>query len=406
MSRLPSLAVRNVGRNKRRTAVTGLAIVFGVTAVIVLRAFTFGVQSMMTEDVVKGRGGALQVHKKGYVESIESSPLSLNMPHTKELMAKLSAVPHVAAVSGRIQFTGLVGNGRTQTMVVGRGVDIEADRATCPRADAVVKAGEPLSASDETHALVGIELAQSFDVAPGQTVNVQTSSPEGRSNSMDLTVRGLTISTLPFENKRVITVPLKTAQALLGLEGRVTEYVVAVDDSNAIDRTAEALQAALGDEYEVHTWRQLQPFVRDLINRQNVVLGGLATVLFLIVLTGIINTMMMSVFERVREIGTMLAIGVKRAQVMRLFLLEAVVIGFIGGVVGALVGSLLVAVFAIRGVPMPVSGIGTSSQLYPAVTAVFRISAVVVAVAGALVASAWPAWRASRLKPVDALRNA
>ena len=218
-------------------------------------------------------------------------------------------------------------------------------------------------------------------------------------------VGGSTVSSFPFENKRVITVPLRLAQDLLGLEGRVTELVVGVDEIANIDGTAQALREALGPEYEVHSWREIQPFVRDLIVRQRIVLTGISVVLFVIVVTGIINTMLMSVFERVREIGTMLAVGVRRRQILALFMLEAAVLGAVGGVTGALLGRGAVFVLAARGFDISLSGTSGKSLLRPEVPFSIVVLAVVTAAMGALLSAAYPAWKASRLNPVDALRS-
>ncbi|MER2561667.1 MAG: FtsX-like permease family protein [Myxococcaceae bacterium] len=405
-SRLPKLALRNVGRNRRRSLITGVTIVFGVAMVLVVRGFTGGMAAMMTDDVVQGRSGAIQIHRAGYVDSADSVPTKLNLPYTDELRAKIAAVPHVKAVTGRITFNGLVSNGTQQTMFVGRGMDLAHEQEACPKARTLVAKGAPLEPTDGTAVtLLGFELAESFKVDPGAMVTLQSSSPTGRSNALDLKVKGLTTSSFPFENKRVVTLPLGTAQQLVGLDGRVTEYVLGVDDLQFLDQTAEALRAALGPEYEVHTWRELQPFVRDLIARSNFVLGAIAFVLFIIVLTGIINTMLMSVFERVREIGTLLAVGVRRAQVMQMFLIEAGVIGIAGGLAGALVGRIVLFIFNTRGIPIQLSGLSGSNVLRPFATNGFTLAAIVVAVLGALFAALWPAFRASRLNPVEALRS-
>jgi putative ABC transport system permease protein len=138
---------------------------------------------------------------------------------------------------------------------------------------------------------------------------------------------------------------------------------------------------------------------------QNSVLGGISLLLFVVVLTGIINTLSMSVFERTREIGTMLAVGVRRREVLQLFLLEGAVLGVAGGLLGAGLGRLLVAVVASLGIRFHISGLNAVSILRPTVTPTFVASAVGVATAGALLASLWPAWRASRLDPVEALRS-
>ncbi|HZI03490.1 MAG TPA: ABC transporter permease, partial [Archangium sp.] len=117
------------------------------------------------------------------------------------------------------------------------------------------------------------------------------------------------------------------------------------------------------------------------------------------------NAMLMSVFERVREIGTMLAVGMRRWQVLVLFLLEATVLGMLGGLGGALLGSLLVRLIAIPGIPMSMVTRSGNSVLRPELSPSVVLLAVGVAVAGALLAAAWPAWRASRMRPVEALRS-
>lgn len=405
-SRLPQLAVRNVGRNRRRSLITGVTIVFGVAMVLVVRGFTGGMAKMMVDDVVQGRSGAIQVHRTGYIENADSVPTRLNLPYDDALRAKMAAVPHVTGVTGRVTFNGLVSNGSQQTMFIGRGLDLAHEQEACPKARTMVAKGAPLELADGTSVtLLGFELGESFHSEPGSMVTLQSTSPSGRSNAMDLKVKGLTTSTFPFENKRVVTLPLQTAQSLVGLDGRVTEYVLGIDDLDALDETAEALRAVLGPEFEVHTWRDLQPFVRDLIVRQNFVLGAIAFVLFVIVLTGIVNTMLMSVFERVREIGTLLAVGVKRRQVMQMFLIEAGVIGALGGLAGILLGRGVVLFFGLRGIPFKLSGVSGENVLRPFNTLTFTGAALLVAFLGAVVAALWPAWRASRLNPVEALRS-
>ena len=406
MSSLPRLAARNVGRNRRRSLVTGIAIVVCVAMVVLLKGFIVGVADLMVADVVEGRAGALQVHKKGFVDNIESVPTRMNIPYTPELVARIKAVRGVTGVTGRLMFNGLVGNGLTQTMFVGRGIDVAHEEEACPRSKATVKAGgAPLTEGDTNAALVGFELGESFGVGLGKSINVQSSSPTGRSNSMDLTVRGFSTSSFPFENKRVLTAPLKTAQQLLGLEGRVTEYAIRVDDLGRLDEIKTDLQAAMGPDYEVHTWKELNTFIRDVINRQNVLMGAIAFVLFVIALTVIGNTMLMSVFERVREIGTLLAVGVRRVQVLQLFILEAAMLGLMGGFVGAAVGQLALAAISRGGIPLPMPGSSQVGILRPNTSWTYTAVAVGVAVAGALIASALPARRASRLDPVEALRN-
>lgn len=406
MNRPWQMALRNVGRNRRRSLLTGLTVLFGVMVVVNTRGLMWGLQSMMIEDTVEARLGALQVHRRGYVDAADAAPLGLSLPDDAAFRARILAVPNVAGAAGRLVFSGLATNGRAQTLFVGRGLDLAHEQEACPKMNtSVAEGGATLAVGDGTAALLGSGLAEAFGAEAGGTVTVQATSPGGRVNSLDLTVKGLTTTAFPFENQRVVTLPLATAQSLVGLDGKVTEYAVRVHELARLDETAAALRAALGPEYEVHTWRELQPFLRDIMNVQNSILGGISLLLFVVVLTGIVNTLSMSVFERTREIGTLLAVGMRRRAVLRLFLLEGAVLGVVGGLLGAGMGRLVVAAVASLGIRFQVSGLNAVSILRPTVTPTFVLSTVAVATAGALLASLWPAWRASRLDPVEALRS-
>ncbi|MFT3840646.1 MAG: FtsX-like permease family protein [Myxococcaceae bacterium] len=405
-SRLPALAIRNVGRNRRRSAITLVALFVCVMMVMALRGVVDGASALMVSDVVDGRSGAIQIHKAGYVDSIEAVPTSLNLPYDPALIAKVKTVKGVTGVTGRIAFSGLIGNGQTQTMFIGRGIDLTHEKDACSRADSVVKSGRALGEGDKLDVMVGYELGESFGLKVGEHANLQTTSPGGRANAMDLTVRGFSTSSFPFENKRVATVPLATAQDLLGMPGRVTELALAVDDLEQIDVIRDRLKNTLGPEYEVHTWKELQAFVRDVINRQNIVMGLISLVFFVIAFTVIANTMLMSVFERVREIGTLLAVGLRRRQVLTLFMLEAATLGVLGAASGAVAGRIVLGIISSVGIPLQLPGTSGMAMLRPMVTPRFIVLTMIAATVGSVLASAVPAWRASRLNPVDALRNA
>jgi putative ABC transport system permease protein len=414
MSTLSSLAARNVARNLRRSLITLASVLLGVTAVLVLEGFIGGFLRLIVDDVVLGKTGALQVHTAGYVENGDALRLEPSIPYDEALLERVRAVPGVTGVTGRIQFSGLVSNGLSQTMFVGRGLDLSTEAQAVPRAGFdVLPGGRMLGVGDRAQALLGGELARAFHAVPSSTkgegevdrVTLASSSARGRANSLDVAVTGLSVSGLPHENKSVVTVPLPLAQELVGLEGRVTELAVAVEDLERLDAVAAGLRETLGPAYEVHTWRQLQPFVGDTLGRLRFVMGLIGLILFVIILTGILNTTLMSVFERVREIGTLLAVGMRQRQVLVLFLWEALLIGVLGGLGGVATGWALVAALARRGIALDgLLHTGTPSLLRPELSPTFAGFTFAVAVVGALVAAAWPAWKASRLRPVDALR--
>jgi putative ABC transport system permease protein len=208
-----------------------------------------------------------------------------------------------------------------------------------------------------------------------------------------------------MEGKGTITVPLSWAQSLLKMEHRATELAVALDDGVNVDAVQAALAAKLPADVEVVGWGEQLPFLRDAQWRLRGILGGVAAVLFAIAIFGVVNTMLMSVWERVREIGTLLALGLRRAQIVALFLIEGALLGVVGGAVGVVLGCAATFLAGARGLNVTPPGSVVTFALQPSPSPTLALGAFVLAACGALAASALPARRASRLDPVEALRS-
>ncbi len=401
------LAVRSLARNRRRSLITLLAMALGVALVVVAFGIGEGMRNLLISQAVDSRSGALQVHKKGYLDEQEALPLDLTLPHDDAFVARMARVPGVRAVSGRLAFTGLVTNGEIASMVMVQGLDPAREpRVTPGRAEELQPGdGSWLSPARETGAVVGRQLAESMDRELGSLLTLTAAGPGGAMNALDLEVAGIARGGVMFESKRSVQVPLAYAQALLGMQGQVTEYAIAVDDLGAVDVVKRRLAQELGPDYEVSSWGDVQPFLRDMANRVGLILRGVSFVLFAIVVLGVINTMLMSVYERVREIGTLLAIGLRRRQVLWLFLSEALLLGALGGLVGALLGFGVTVLLGARGITFQVPGNVYEEHLFLVPSVTVALTAFLVAVLGALLAAAWPARKASLMNPVDALRS-
>ena len=397
------LAARNLWRNRRRTLITLSAVIIGVAVVVFMTGFTNGFTQMMVLDTTQAKTGALQVHLVGYADSNESLPTKLNFPDDGALEQKIRAVRGVTSVAPRIAFGGMVSNGLTSAMFIGGAIDPAREYSVAPRARVKLISGRPLEVADRNGLLIGQELAKSLKGQEGKGLTLLAQGPSGAQNVLEGVVQGSPNLTNPFEGKRILTVPLAFAQDLLGMKGQITEYAVAIDDLSRVDAIAEELRRAVGPGYEVQTWVQLAPFIKDIIKRQQFVLGIVSVVLFIIVVTGIVNTMLMSAFERVREVGTMMALGLRRRAILALFLFEAIILGLIGGAGGATVGGALVLILGARGVSFSPPG-GGRSTLFPEVGIPFVLMTIGVAFAGAVLSALYPAWKSSRLRPVDALR--
>ncbi|MGA9526460.1 MAG: FtsX-like permease family protein, partial [Myxococcaceae bacterium] len=356
MTALLRMALRNLSRNRRRTLVTLAALVLGVAAVVLLRGLSDGFVQMTLREVVLARTGAIQIHRAGYFDALGALPTHLHLPHDDAFQARIRAIPGVRAIAGRVTFSGLITDGRSQTSFVGRGIDPARERDALPGFGADLLPGSSVPQAMELGAiLLGKELAGSFgieQVADPRNLTVSSQSASGRANALHVRSTGLLASALPFESKRTAVVSLALAQQLVGLDGRVTSYVVSVDRLDTADQVATRIQMALGPDYEVRTWEQLEPYLYESLRRQRMVLGVLVGILFVLALLVVANTLVMTVMERVREIGTLLALGMRRRQIVRLFLFEAAALGALGGAVGAVLGAAVVYLAGRVGLPL------------------------------------------------------
>ncbi len=431
--KLITLALRNLLRNKRRTVITFVALVVGVSAMVAIKGFMMGQRRQILENQMKGSLGALQVHRKGYVENVLTSPLSLDFADTPELRARVAQVPGVTAVSPRIEFGAQVttpdrlpprddgaelaeaDRGKASFLVL-TAFDPALEQAVTPkRWEWVTWArGAMLESKDAEQVVLNDDFAKGIEVPlwkqgtplpeVEQRLAVLSSDRDGSLNGVNVVMSGTSASATP-NDRRVGLISLGAAQSLLRMEGRVTEYGLAVDPQLPLLPVRDAVQAAVGAEYEVHTWEQRIPFVTDIVETQDFVFGIVSSIFLVVVLLGVVNAMLMSVLERVREIGTMLAVGMRRRHIVQLFLFEGVVLGLVGGVLGVLVGFAWVSWAGRNGLAIPAPGANVPSLLRPNVEVSFLVRVVVQATLGAALASLWPAWRASRLRPVEALAH-
>lgn len=425
------LASRNLRRNRRRTAITLAAMIIGVGVMTTLRGFINGQQQSILENVIDGRIGSVQVHKTGYVKNVLTSPLNIDMADSPELRAKIAAVEGVGAVAPRIEFGAMVSTpdkapppedgsplpenlqGKT-SFFMAIAVDPSIEPKVTPRRTSLVNKGRfPVSNDSEELVLnaefaVGLETEihdASKELPPLEQRTALLAGDRDQALNGENVVLGGTFPTFAPGDKRVGLVPLGLAQKLLRMEGRVTEYALSVKPIERSDEVAARVQAALGPEYEVHTWSQLFPFIKTLTGTQDFIFSIVSGVFLAVVLLGIVNAMLMTVLERTREIGTMLAVGMRRRKIIQLFLAEGLVIGLIGGALGLAIGLIAVFVLHRTGIPLPAPGATVPSIIKPFVSVRYVVSALIGTPLGASLATLWPAWRASRLRPVEALAS-
>jgi putative ABC transport system permease protein len=400
------IAFRNVLRNRRRSLITFLAVFLALTVMVGIRGFLNGLQATIRESVINGQTGALQIHKKGFLKNVHRSPLEMDIPATDELLGKITAVKGVKAATARIMFGGMANANDTTAFAMFTAIDPVRELQVCPRRLEMISSGKTLAEAGPTSGIFTPELAANLGIKLGQKAALLTNDHDGVMNALDLEYAGVYGQPgLPLPDKKLGYVPLAFAQELLRMNGRATEIAVAVDriSDAEVDALKPVLQAAVGPEFEVATWHEIASFVDDAIAAQNFTLNLIAGIFLFVALLGIANTMLMSVLERTREIGTMMSVGVKRRQILSLFLLEAALLGLLGGILGAAAGGSFILYYGSKGIVLKFAGMTSPLVVYPTATAGYILSILALAAGGAALAALWPSLRASRLRPVEAL---
>jgi putative ABC transport system permease protein len=397
-----TVACRNVLRNRRRTALTLAALVVGVGITVIVHGFVNGMKRGIVVQFVTAATGAVQVHHAGYVKNVLSTPLSLDVPADDAFLSRVSHVEGVTAVAPRLQFSGTMSVGDESLFFTALGLDPEREQAVCPRRALTRLPGSTFK--EDADLLLAESLSSAVGLHPGTEAVLLAADRDGALNAEAAKMSGTLLALGPGE-ARFGQVSLSMAQRLLRMEGRATELAVSVKDLDLAPEVAGRLRAELGPDYEVHTWDEVAPVAKDAMARMGALSSTVTTVFLVLMLLGVANTSLMTVLERTREIGTMMAVGVRRSWIAALFLAEAAVMGLLGGAGGALVGMAVVAHLGRKGisfVPMGAKGV-IPIEVHPAMPPGELALLVAVAVVGAALFSLYPAWRASRLRPVQAL---
>jgi putative ABC transport system permease protein len=393
------IAFRNILRNRRRSAITLLVIVFGSIGLILFGGYKAHTFFALRESTIRTRLGHLQIYAKGYSTSESQKPLAYALDDVDGLRRAVERDPRVKMTAAQVSLMGLVSNGEKSETFIATAVEPDKDRVMQSQR---ITAGSPLTAKEPDAALLGAGLAKSMHVKPGDYVTLMTTTVTGSLNAMDVRVAGIfTIGVKEYDD-RAIKMPIAGAQMLLQTK-KVEKLLVFLNNTDDTDAVRASLSKSLhGVEFK--DWSELATFYHQVVALYNGIFGFLGVIVFGIVIFSVANTIMMSIFERTREIGTLMAIGTTRARLWRMFLAEGFSIGLIGCVLGLAFGVLLAFAINHGNVMLPPPpGYTAGYRLQILMSASVLVPAAVIAIVTATLSSIAPAFRASRLKIVDAL---
>jgi putative ABC transport system permease protein len=396
------LALRNVFRHKTRTTFTLAAIAFGVVSLVVSGGLVDDFFIQLREATIHSQFGHLQVYKSGYYAMGSRAPYRYMINDPGETMERVRTIDHVADITPRVNFSGLMTNSRAMVPVIGEGVDPrrELKLSTYIR----MTAGNHLAQDMRYAIIVGQGLADALKLKIGDNATLLLNTREGALNSLDFDVVGIFQTFSKEYDDRAVRIPLAAAQELLDTKA-VHSLVFALDDTAHTSEVAQRVSALLpNDQFEIKTWYELADFYQkavDLYRRYFIVLR---LIILGMVLLGVANSVNMTIYERTGEFGTLMALGNRRQLIVRLVLAENIILGLLGSGAGVLLGILIALAISAIGIPMPPMP-NTNSGYTAAIHVVpgeIEMS-FVVGLLATFIAAILPAWRASRTPVVDAL---
>lgn len=398
------LALRNVFRQRARSATTLVAISVGVTGLILAGGFVQDIFIQLGEAIIHAQTGHLQLTRQGYREGRTRAPEAFLIEQPDQIKVGVGRTAGVDKTFARFNFSGVINNGKRDLGIIGEGIEPESEGKVSTYLRYIE--GRPLVDKDAYGIVVGQGVAKSLGLKVGDRVNLIVSLAQGAANTLDFQLVGVFQSFSKEFDARAVRISLPAAHELMDIAGAHV-LVVMLSETNDTERVAELLRTSYGAKgYEVAQWNKLSDFYEKTVDLYDRQFGVLRLIILLMVLLSVSNSVNMTIFERTREFGTVIAIGNRPGQVFKSVMMECVVIGLIGALLGMLVGCLLAWLISAIGIPMP-----PPPNANLGYTAVIRLSPEGVLTAGAIgfvatcLAAIRPARRASRLDVVEALRH-
>jgi len=411
MNNILKISYRNLKRNYRRTLLTASLITIGVIFVLIYTAMSGSFKSYTVGQITDSLMGHIQIHKKGYVASVDNLPLdkNLNVKMVEFIESKLESNPFIESYSYRIKFGAMFSNFTSTTNIRLNAIDPEDEFPTLPLLESRISDMNGTFKPGEI--IVPELLIKGMDVKIGDTIVLVANNKNGSVNGINLKVAGI-VGQVMGPGGRDGYIHIEDAKKALRMnnELEVSEIVIRLKNVEKLKEAEKSLQPILEKlnkegkpALEIHTWQQLSPFY-NIIKMIDVMNISIQIILISIVLISILNVMIMSVFERVREIGTIAAMGTPPLTIVKLFLCEGLMLGVFGAVVGSIFSLGIVYLLNIVKITYSIgqqSGLILTPSL--GLNEILSVSIIVILIS--LVASISPAIKASRLDPVEALRT-
>ena len=400
---LSRLAWRNLWRNYRRTAIMLLAIAVGVWAMIFMTALMRGMVDQMVEDGIDALPGHVQVH---HPASRDDPNIENSLPAPGEAFTRAMASPEVTGWTARVRVPAMISSERDNRGVTLLGVDPAGEVALGFDPGSIIE-GRWLEGPGDTGIVLGARMMERLETDLGKRVVVMSQDPDNNIADRGFRVVGVFRGKLAAIEESIAYAGKFTVQELLKMDGQVSEIAVRGDDYRDVAGVLAVVGGAAGDGAETLAWMELDSYLGTMMGVMDGFVLVWIIVIFLALSFGLVNTLMMAVFERIREFGLMQALGMKPATILYQVLLESLMLLLLGLLIGNLLA--FASIMSLRDgwdlsvVAEGMEMFGASAVLYPALTTKDLVMANVVVIVLGIATSLMPAWRASRYRPVEAI---
>ncbi|MGD8406302.1 MAG: ABC transporter permease [Anaerolineales bacterium] len=406
MNYILKMSFRNLARNKRRSLFSALAIALGAALLLFMSATIRGEMRGSLDLTINLYSGHLQIHAKDYKDSNMSLKRADMIESPAEIAQQIQGIQQVKAASPRLNASGVLAfkNETIGIQIIG----IDPSSATNAIYREGLVAGNFLTADDREGVLIGLPLAESLDLNVGDSIDLILNTSEGNTDEQQFTIRGIYTTDTPGYDKATIFMPLEKAQTITRTENFASMIYILL---NNMDDTAAVKAAIQAPGYVVEDWQEMNKLLIIVEQLSNAMMFFFNLMVLGVTSTVIMNTLLMAVYERTREMGILGALGMKGRQIKALFLTEASLLAIGGVLIGLMIGVPLVLYYAQAGFFIGDIGISANSgmmfgnSIYPYPTVGDAISVSLAALLITILSGYYPASQAAKLEPVEALHS-
>lgn len=407
MKILFQLGWRNLWRNKRRSLVVISSIAIGIFAMILSMGIMNGMNNQMVENTIKTSLGHIAIHQKGFQDDMK---LDYHFTPNRKMIEVIEKDHRILAHAPRIKLQGMVRSSESSRGVMIVGIDPEKEKSVSNLVDYTLKdEGRFLERGDENAILISQSTADKLNLLVGDKLVVMFQDKEDEIVGIGLEIVGLFQSPIESFDKYVVFTTISTLKETTGLSENISEITLVLKDKDRVDGVKKTLREKINDgNLEILSWKDMAPNLVSAVRLFDTIMYIFFMIVFITVVFSVANTLIMAIMERFHEIGVMKCIGTRPSWIFNIVLFEALNLGFVGLFAGIIIGLLVNELLAFTGIDLSFYAesmrmFGTGSIIYPSIKTLDIIVATGIVLATTIIAAIYPALKAARIKPLEAL---